>query len=477
MAQLNNGSVEILSRDDGTILSQATSGSSKTVLLNQPSVVKIHGTREMVAEYERQGNDLILHMKDGTTVRYQQFFFDDVDGEHSELVFDDGVNRPEHVLFPVTNELDAQTAMVLTPQYESLGSIEPLLLADTGAGNGVMTAAGIGALGLVGVGIGALAGGGGGGGGDDNNGGTNPPATTPTLTIGNFAGDNILDGSEKQTSQLLSGTTTNVQAGQTVTITLNGVNYTAVVQANGSWSVSVPASALQALASGTATFSATVTNASGQTATDTHNFTVEPTVVPGVPTLTIGTFAGDNVLDGAEKQTSQLLSGTTTNVQAGQTVTITLNGVSYTASVQANGSWSVSVPASALQALASGTATLSATVTNASGQTATDTHNFTVQPDATGSISITAPISGDGYLNATEAQSALTISGTASGLPAGTAISVTLGGHAYTTTTAANGSWSISVPSADLQSLPQGLNLIVATATLPTAPLCRTVRS
>jgi len=466
MAQLNNGSVEILSRDDGTILSQATSGSSKTVLLNQPSVVKIHGTREMVAEYERQGNDLILHMKDGTTVRYQQFFFDDVDGEHSELVFDDGVNRPEHVLFPVTNELDAQTAMVLTPQYESLGSIEPLLLADTGAGNGVMTAAGIGALGLVGVGIGALAGGGGGGGGDDNNGGTNPPATTPTLTIGNFAGDNILDGSEKQTSQLLSGTTTNVQAGQTVTITLNGVNYTAVVQANGSWSVSVPASALQALASGTATFSATVTNASGQTATDTHNFTVEPTVVPGVPTLTIGTFAGDNVLDGAEKQTSQLLSGTTTNVQAGQTVTITLNGVSYTASVQANGSWSVSVPASALQALASGTATLSATVTNASGQTATDTHNFTVQPDATGSISITAPVSGDGYLNATEAQSALTISGTASGLPAGTAISVTLGGHAYTTTTAANGSWSISVPSADLQSLPQGSNLIVATATL-----------
>jgi len=468
MAQLNNGSVEILSRDDGSILSQATSGSSKTVLLNQPSVVKIHGTREMVAEYERQGNDLILHMKDGTTVRYQQFFFDDVDGEHSELVFDDGINRPEHVLFPVTNELDAQTAMALTPQYESLGSIEPLLLADTGAGNGVMTAAGIGALGLVGVGIGALAGGGGGGGGggDDNNGGTNPPATTPTLTIGNFAGDNILDGSEKQTSQLLSGTTTNVQAGQTVTITLNGVNYTAVVQANGSWSVSVPASALQALANGTATFSATVTNASGQTATDTHNFTVEPTAVPGVPTLTIGTFAGDNVLDGAEKQTSQLLSGTTTNVQAGQTVTITLNGVAYTASVQANGSWSVSVPASALQALASGTATLSATVTNASGQTATDTHNFTVQPDTTGSISITAPISGDGYLNATEAQSSLTITGTASGLPAGTAISVTLGGHAYTTTTAANGSWSISVPSADLQSLPQGSNLIVATATL-----------
>ncbi|RAP64393.1 hypothetical protein ACZ87_04038, partial [Candidatus Erwinia dacicola] len=40
------------------------------------------------------------------------------------------------MLFPVTNELDAQTAMALTPLYESLGSIEPLLLGDTGAGNG-----------------------------------------------------------------------------------------------------------------------------------------------------------------------------------------------------------------------------------------------------------------------------------------------------------------------------------------------------
>lgn len=166
MAQLNDGRVDILSRDDGSILSQANAGSTKNVLLNQPSVVKVHGTREMVAQYERQGNDLILHMKDGTTVHYQQFFLDDVDGDHSELVFDDGVNPPEHALFPVTSEfVDAQTAMVLTPQYESLGSLDPLLLADTGAGPGLVTVTGLGALGLVGLGAAALGGGGGGGGG------------------------------------------------------------------------------------------------------------------------------------------------------------------------------------------------------------------------------------------------------------------------------------------------------------------------
>lgn len=472
MAQLNDGRVDILSRDDGSILSQANAGSSRTVLLNQPSIVKVHGTREMVAEYERQGNDLILHMKDGTTVRYQQFFFDDVDGDHSELVFDDGVNPPEHALFPVTSEFaDAQTAMAITPQYESLGSIEPLLLADTGAGPGLVTAAGLGALGLVGLGAAALGGGGGGGGGGGDNGGEpnppNPPVTTPTLTIGTFAGDNILSAAEKETSQLLSGTTTNVQAGQTVVIVLNGVTYNATVQANGSWSVSVPSSALEALANGSATISASVTNAAGQSASDTHNFTVEVTPVVNVPQIAIGIFAGNDVLDGAEKLTSQTLSGTTFNVQQGQIVTITLNGKTYTALVEANGTWNVSVPAADLALLATGSATISATVTNTGGVSVNATHDFNVQASTTPSVSITSPVSDDGYLSADEAQGTLTLTGTASGVAAGTAVSVTLGGHSYPAVTLADGSWTVTVPSADLQQLPQGSNLIVASITLP----------
>ncbi|WP_431021905.1 Ig-like domain-containing protein [Erwinia rhapontici] len=438
MAQLNDGRVDILSRDDGSILSQANAGSSRNVLLNQPSIVKVHGTREMVAEYERQGNDLILHMKDGTTVRYQQFFLDDVDGDHSELVFDDGVNPPEHALFPVTSEFaDAQTAMVITPQYESLGSIEPLLLADTGAGPGLVTAAGLGALGLVGLGAAALGGGGGGGGDDDdggNGGGTNPPnppnppANGPTLTIGTFAGDNVLSAAEKETTQLLSGTTTNVQAGQTVVIVLNGVTYNATVQVNGSWSVAVPVSALEALSNGSATISASVTNIAGQSANDTHNFTVEVSPAANVPQIAIAIFAGNDVLDGAEKLTSQTLSGTTVNVQQGQTVTVTLNGKTYTGTVDADGVWSVSVPAADLALLSTGSATISASVSNTGGTSASATHNFNVQESTTPSVSITSPVSDDGYLSATEAQGTLTLSGSASGVPVGTAVSVTLGG-------------------------------------------------
>lgn len=478
MAQLNDGRVDILSRDDGSLLSQANAGSSRTVLLNQPSVVKVHGTREMVAEYERQGNDLILHMKDGTTVRYQQFFFDDVDGEHSELVFDDGVNPPEHALFPVTSEFaDAQTAMAITPQYESLESIEPLLLADTGAGPGLVTAAGLGALGLVGLGAAALGGGGGGGGGGDDgdNGGPttppNPPANAPTLTIGTFAGDNVLSAAEKETTQLLSGTTTNVQAGQTVVIVLNGVTYNATVQANGSWSVAVPVSALAALENGSATISATVSNTAGQSANDTHNFTVEVSPAANVPQIAMGIFAGNDVLDGAEKLTSQTLSGTTVNVQQGQTVTVTLNGKTYTGTVDADGVWNVSVPATDLALLATGSATLSASVTNTGGTSASATHTFSVQESTTPSVSVTSPVSGDGYLSADEVQGTLILSGSASGVPVGTAVSVTLGGISYPAVTQTGGGWTVTVPSADLQQLPQGSNLIVASITLPNGTL------
>lgn len=104
MAELTQGRVDIISRENGTLISQSTGGSSQTINLTEPSVVRISGTRAMVAQYERQGNDLVLHMRDGSTVRYQKFFFDDAEGEHSELVFDDGVNPPEHALFPQTAE-------------------------------------------------------------------------------------------------------------------------------------------------------------------------------------------------------------------------------------------------------------------------------------------------------------------------------------------------------------------------------------
>ncbi|QGU86886.1 Ig-like domain-containing protein [Erwinia sorbitola] len=446
MAQLNDGRVDIISRDDGKILSQANAGSSRSVLLNQPSIVKIHGTREMVGEYERQGNDLILHMKDGTTVRYQQFFFDDVDGDHSELVFDDGDKPAEHVLFPLTNEFaDAQTAMVVTPQYESLGSLEPLLLADTGAGNGVITAAGLGALGLVGVGAAAFGGGGGGGGGGDdgdNDGGTTtPPATRPTLTIGAFAGDNTLTAAEKETSQLLSGSTTNVQAGQTVTIVLNGVTYTATVQANGSWSVSVPSGALEALANGSATITASVSNSAGQGASDSHSFTVQSSTI-----AVTSPVSGDGYLSAGEAEGPLTLSGSTVGVAAGTAVSVTLGGHSYSGITLADGSWTVTVPSADLQQLPQGSNLIVASITPVNGDRIENSTSVTVNVITTQpTVAIDLPF-GDGVLSGQEAGQPQTITGRTGVSGPGQTVSIDFNNNTYTGTVNNDGSWSVTLP-------------------------------
>lgn len=101
-----------------------------------------------MSSYERQGNDLIVHMKDGTTVRYQSFFELDADGKHSELVFDDGNGAIQHAIFPATAA--TTEPMLITPQFESLSDVSPLLITDHDLSNGAIAAilAGL-ALGLA----------------------------------------------------------------------------------------------------------------------------------------------------------------------------------------------------------------------------------------------------------------------------------------------------------------------------------------
>ncbi|WP_249042802.1 Ig-like domain-containing protein [Pantoea stewartii] len=460
MAEITQTRVDIISRANGTLISQVDGVSAQTITLSEPSVVRINGTREVVTQFQRQGDDLIVQMRDGSTVRYKNFFLDDAAGDHSELVFDDGVNPPEHALFPTAVDATDYAATTMTPTYESLDSVDPLLLADnSNISTGLMTASGVGLLGLAGVALGTSRGGGGGGG--DNPAAPGTPGAL-TLTVNPFAGDNVLDNTEKASDQTLSGTTTNVEAGQTVTVTLGGQTYTTAVGTDGSWSVTVPAVALQALAAGTATIEATVSNAAGTAATTAETITVEaPATQPGDPTVALAPFAGDNVLDNDEKTSDQLISGVTSNVEPGQTVTVTLGGQTYTATVGQDGSWSVTVPAVALQALAAGTATIEATVSNAAGTAATTAETITVEAPATqpGDPTLTVdPFAGDNVLDNAEKATDQILSGTTVNVEPGQ--TVTLGGQTYTTTVGQDGGWSVTVPSAALGALAAGTTTI-----------------
>nr|WED70258.1 hypothetical protein PJ912_19615 [Pectobacterium colocasium] len=75
-----------------------------------------------------------------------------------------------------------------------------------------------------------------------------------------------------------------------------------------------------------------MTDAAGNTTTITQTVIVDASPL-NAPVVTIGTFAGNNIIDGAEVRVSQVLSGTSKNVEQGQTVTISFNGKPYTAQV------------------------------------------------------------------------------------------------------------------------------------------------
>ncbi|WP_416172073.1 Ig-like domain-containing protein [Enterobacter hormaechei] len=283
-------------------------------------------------------------------------------------------------------------------------------------------------------------------------------ATTPSVTINTIATDDILNATEAQSDLAISGTST-AEAGQTVTVSLNGKDYTTTVSANGSWTLNVPAADLAGLTDGSVTVTAAVSDKAGNPASVDHTLAVDVTV----PAVTIHTVAGDDVINVAEHNQAQIISGSATGAAAGDKVTVTIGGQTYTTVLDAAGNWSVGVPASVISGLSDGSVTVTASVTDAAGNTGSGTHNVTVDTGLP-SVSFNA-ISDDNVLNAVEKGQDLSVNGTSANLAEGTVVTVTMNGKNYTATTAADGTWSLTVPAADLSGLGEASYTLSATAT------------
>src|SRR5262249_44086279 len=142
----------------------------------------------------------------------------------------------------------------------------------------------------------------------------------------------------------------------------------------------------------------------------------------------------------------------------GQTVEVTLNSKTYTATVQQNGDWSVNVAPSDLAALTDGKGyVVNATVTDQAGNSAAASVNAYV--DETAALRIN-PTGSTGFINATNLQSGLLISGSvADSLAAsmiGQQVTLTLNSKTYSTTVSAAGTWSIDLTPADIAALTDG---------------------
>ncbi len=138
----------------------------------------------------------------------------------------------------------------------------------------------------------------------------------------------------------------------------------------------MPAADLAALGQGAQTITASVNDRAGNPGQTTHALTVDTVA----PTVTIATVAGDDIINNAEQLAGQTISGTTT-AEVGQTVTVTFNGQSWTATVGSGGSWSVFIPAQQFAGLSDGSYTISATVSDQAGNPGSASRGVTLNGD------------------------------------------------------------------------------------------------
>ncbi|MCV4732502.1 hypothetical protein OFB80_31930, partial [Escherichia coli] len=83
---------------------------------------------------------------------------------------------------------------------------------------------------------------------------------------------------------------------------------------------------LAGLTDGSVTVTAAVSDKAGNPASVDHNLTVDVTV----PAVTIHTVAGDDVINVAEHNQAQIISGSATGATTGNTVSVTIGTTTYT---------------------------------------------------------------------------------------------------------------------------------------------------
>ncbi|MEP4881522.1 beta strand repeat-containing protein, partial [Maribacter dokdonensis] len=278
---------------------------------------------------------------------------------------------------------------------------------------------------------------------------------TPTIAINVVAGDDIINAAEDDSPVTISGTSTNVEDGQTVTVILNGETYTTTVSSN-TWTLDIPAIDAQAL-DAAETITADVTNSLGTSAVQVTRDIQHITTLP-VPVLVIDAITADNILNATEAAADVAVTGNVTgDFNNGDTVTLTVDGTDYTGTVDASGNYSIDVPGSKLAADPDTTVDGSVTTTDTAGNsaTATDTQVYSVDTVAPAITLNIDDITADNILNATEAAADVAVTGNVTGdFNNGDTVTLTVDGTDYTGIVDAAGDYSIDVPGSKLAADP-----------------------
>jgi len=231
----------------------------------------------------------------------------------------------------------------------------------------------------------------------------------------------------------LTGTVSSPTA--TISVRVNGVDYAAVNNGDGTWTLAD--NTIASLPDGTYDVVATATI--GVNLKSTDSTTGELVIDTTAPTVTV------NELETAD--TTPDLTGTVT--EAGATVVVTLNGKEYAATNNGNGTWSLA--GSKVSALTPGVYDVAVKATDAAGNKGTD-----ATTDELGIL----PVVTVNKLTTTDTTPELT--GTVSS-PTAT-ISVNVNGVDYAATNNGDGTWMLADDT--IAALPEGVYEVAATATL-----------
>ncbi|WP_064576012.1 Ig-like domain-containing protein [Cupriavidus gilardii] len=388
----------------------------------------VAGNKDNVANYAREGNDLLIEFKDGQTVRIQGFFANGVN--FNNLVFVDGESRwlatfDQALMAGGDNVLES--AVVYEPIAD--GSAALLGILGLAAGAGVIAA--------------AAGGGGGGGGGDDRQ----PTAARPTVSL--------IDDQAPVTGAIANGSATNdatptlqgtgaIPNGR-IQISIDGQPPVTInADANGNWSYTPPA-----LPSGQHQIVVTQTGSDGKTSEPTVIDVTIDTTAPATPTL--------NPSNGAT------LSGT---AEAGSTVGIDLNGdgtPDATVVADGNGNWAYT-PTSPLP---DGTK-VTVVATDPAGNTSEPaTTTVDAQPPATPTVN---PTNGTTLSGTAEAGSTVGIDLNGDGSPDATVTTDGGGNWTYTPTSPLPDGTTVTVTATDPAGNTSGPATTTVDAAAPAAP-------
>jgi hypothetical protein len=183
--------------------------------------------------------------------------------------------------------------------------------------------------------------------------------------INAVATDDIINSSE--TSTTITGT---AEADATVALTIGGNVRTITSDGSGEWSYELTADDLSAMGEGDVTLSATATDAVGNISESTTRSITVDTLAPEAPV--INAVATDDIIDHSEL--SSTITGT---AEAGATIELTIDAGDWakTNTITGNnlGTWEYTLTAEDITVMGEGLVSLSATATDAAGNTSEPT--------------------------------------------------------------------------------------------------------